>query len=300
MSQFSTPQALAHIRRRKRKDSFFMVLMGGASLLAILILCTLLFKIGAEGMEFLKPNLFQNFPGSRPSTSGIKHAIFGTIYLMILTLLLTVPLGVFAALYLEEFQTRKNWFTNLINLNLANLSGVPSIVYGMLGLAIFVPFVAQLAGDPMKGKTLLAGSMTMAILVLPVVILVSQEALKAVPKAYRDGSLAMGATRWQTIRRVVLPSAMPGILTGVILSASRAIGETAPLIVVGAATLVNFVPQGVFDSYGVIPLQIFDWSQRPQEDFKSLAASTIIVLMTLLILLNSAALILRARNAKRV
>jgi len=299
MSVFSNPTIVSQIRRRKAKDRLFVYVMGFASLLTVGILVFLLFKIGVQGSAMLKPTLFENFPGPRPSTAGIRHAIFGTIFLMLLTLVFTVPLGIGAAIYLEEFQTRRNWFTNIVSLNLANLAGVPSIVYGMLGLAIFVPFVAGLAGDPMKGKTLLAGAMTMSILVLPVVILVAQEALKAVPRAYRDGSLALGATRWQTIRRVVLPSATPGILTGVILAASRAIGETAPLIVVGAASLVTFVPQSVFDNYGIIPLQIFDWSQRPQPAFKDLAASTIIVLMTLLIVLNSAALILRAR-AKRL
>lgn len=299
MSRFSTPAAAARIRQRKTVDRVFVVLMGIAAFIAVSLLIILLYRIGSSGMRYLGPDLINEFPGRRATGSGARHALFGTLWIMSLTLLFTVPIGVGAAIYLEEFNRRDSWFKRIIQLNIANLSGVPSIIYGMLGLAIFVPFVAVLAGDARSGKTLLAGALTMSLLSLPLVIMVSQEALKAVPSSLRDGSLALGATRWQTIRRVVLPQATPGILTGIILAASRAIGETAPLIVVGAAVMVNSVPTGPFDSYGVLPLQVFNWAQRPQQDFKDLSASTIIVLMGILISLNAIAIIMRMRAQRR-
>jgi phosphate transport system permease protein len=225
--------------------------------------------------------------------AGIWPAFVGSLAVMILTILLTVPIGVMAAIYLEEFQVKKNRVTEFIQVNIANLSGVPSIVYGMLGLFLFVTLMAL-------GKTLIAGALTMGLLILPLVILVSQESLKAVPRHYREASLALGATRWQTIVKSVMPSALPGILTGVILAAGRAIGETAPLIVVGAVTSMTFAPDSLSSKYMVMPLLIFDWIQKPQLEFRPAAAAAILVLLTMLLILNSAAIIIRARTQKKI
>jgi len=298
MSVFSTPQEIVGIARRKRKDRLFVVVMGVAAGFAVIILATLLIQIGINGSRFLSQTLLTGYPSIFPKNAGILPALLGSLYLMITTAVITVPLGVGAAIYLEEFNTRKNWFTETVKVNIANLSGVPSIVYGMLGLSLFIPFVGWLAGDAQKGKVLLTGALTMSLLILPLVILVSQEALRAVPRSLRDGSLALGANQWQTIRRVVLPQAFSGILTGIILALSRAIGETAPLIVVGVAS-VSFLPDGLLSNYNVLPLQIYDWVSRPQPEWKDVAASTIVVLMVMLLILNSAAIYLRARSAKR-
>jgi phosphate transport system permease protein len=208
---------------------------------------------------------------------------------MVLTTCISVPIGVGAAIYLEEFNKKKTGLTNLIQLNIANLSGVPSIVYGLLGRVLFIVVMGL-------GQSIIAGALTMTLLILPTVIIVTQEALRAVPKSYREGSLALGSSQWQAIRRQVLPNAAPGILTGIILSISRAIGETAPLIVVGAASYVSSLPKGLKDSYTVLPIKIFDWANESQEEFHKVAASAILVLMVCLLAMNSVAIVLRAKN----
>ena len=212
---------------------------------------------------------------------------------MLITAIITIPVGVGAAIWLEEFNTKKTRLTEFIQLNIANLAGVPSIVYGILGLAFFVRTLNL-------GRSVLSGGLTMSILILPMVIIVSQEALRAVPRSFREGSLALGATRWQTISKQVLPSALPGILTGLILSISRAIGETAPLIVVGAAGFINYIPTKLSDSYSVLPLQIFNWARSPSAAVNANAASAILFLMVLLLAMNSVAIVMRARASKRM
>jgi phosphate transport system permease protein len=207
--------------------------------------------------------------------------------------LVAVPIGVAAAVYLEVFTSSRNRLASFIQLNIANLAGVPSIVYGLLGLAVFVRMMAL-------GRSVLAGALTLAILVLPMIIVVSQEAIKAVPRLYTEGSLALGATRWQTVFRQLLPAALPGIITGIILSVSRAMGETAPLITIGAVTVIRQVPEDLNSKFTVLPIQIFDWSSRPQVGYHAAAAAAIIVLVAMLLLLNSAAIVIRARSQKKV
>lgn len=260
-----------------------------AILLALLLLVTMLWSIVRDGAPRLSWDFFRNFSSRFPDQAGIKAALIGSIYVIALTALIAVPVGVAAAVYLEECTPRKNRLTEFIQVNIANLAGVPSIVYGLLGLALFVRTFEL-------GRSVIAGALTMALLILPVVILVSQEALRAVPRSYRDASLALGATRWQTIQRQVLPAAKGGILTGIILSISRAIGETAPLITIGAVTYINFVPTSPMDKFTVLPLQVFDWSSRPQKGFHENAAAAILVLIAVLLVLNSIAIVLRARS----
>lgn len=283
----------AHLRKRKLQNKLFTGVCLGATTLAVLILVVLLAKLVLDGYKRLDSSFLSNFASMFPQKSGIKQSLVGSLYIMLLTAIVTVPIGVAAAIYLEEFTLRKNRLAQFIQLNIANLSGVPSIVYGLLGLAMFVTLLGL-------GKSILAGALTMSILILPMVILVSQEALKAVPSGYRDGSLALGATRWQTIRRQVLPAALPGILTGVILALSRAIGETAPLITVGAIGFGTSLPKSLDDRYTVLPIQIFQWSTRPQAAFHENAAAAILVLMAMLLLMNSIAIYLRARAAKAI
>jgi phosphate transport system permease protein len=278
-------------RRRKFIDKVFKVVAIVATLAAVAILVVLLGKLVNDGWRYLNLELITNFPGRRPEGSGVRSAIMGSIWVVSLTAVFTIPIGIGAAIWLEEFNDRKNWFTEMIRLNIQNLSAVPSIIYGLLGLVVFVTWLNF-------GRSVMAGALTMSLLILPMVILVSQEALKAVPQAYREASTGLGATRWQTIAKVVLPSAMSGILTGIILSLSRAIGETAPLIVVGAVAFAGFSPNNVWDNYTVLPLQIFDWIQRPQAGFHDKAAGAILLLMIALLVLNSIAIFLRIRSQK--
>ena len=242
-------------------------------------------------MEWLSPELIFNFPSRHPEQAGLKAAIFGTLWLMGLTAAFTVPVGVGAAIYLEEYAT-ENWLTRLIEVNIANLAGVPSIVYGLLGLALFVQLLSL-------GRSVLAGALTMSLLVLPIVILASREAIKAVPETYRQAAFALGATKWEVVRSVVLPSAYPGVLTGIILAMSRAIGETAPVIAISALVYLTFVPQNPLDRFTVLPIQIFNWIARPQEDFRGLAAGGIIVLLIVLLSMNALAVFLRNRYQKQ-
>ncbi len=294
MSSPAFLQPSRHTKKRRRKDEIFKLVCVFAAIVAVAILATLIYKVFVDGigrvnLDFLRKSPSQAFP----KKAGILSPLLGSIYIMLLTILFVVPVGVAAAIYLEEFTIRKNKLVQFIQLNISNLAGVPSIVFGMLGLSLFYTTM-QL------GKGILTGALTMSFLVLPMVILVTQEALKAVPKSYREAALALGSTQWQTIRKVVLPRALPGILTGIILAASRAIGETAPLIVVGAVGFVTFNPKGLGDRYTVLPLQILDWIGQPREDFRVAAAAAILVLMALLITLNSIAIFIRARHQSKV
>ena len=256
-----------------------------ATAVAVLLLAVLLIDIVRQGVDRLSLSFLTNYPSRFPDRAGIKSAIFGTIWTVGFTGLISFPLGVGAAIYLEEYAPR-NWLTRVIETNIANLAGVPSIVYGILGLAVFVRFFAL-------GRSVLAGALTLALLILPVVIIAAQEAIRAVPSSIHDGGLGLGATKWQTLRHLVLPIAFPGILTGMILALSRAIGETAPLIMIGALTFIAFTPQSPMDEFTVLPIQIFNWAARPQEGFHELAASAIIVLLVILLAMNGLAIYLR-------
>jgi phosphate transport system permease protein len=232
------------------------------------------------------------FPSRHPSKAGIKSAIVGSIWLLALTALFAIPIGISAAVYLEEFAA-KNRLNRFVEVNIANLAGVPSIVYGILGLAVFV------RGADL-GRSVLAGAATMSLLILPVIIIAAREALKAVPDSLRASAFALGGTRWQVTQHHVLPAALPGILTGVILAMSRAIGETAPMIMIGALSYVAFVPQGPMDDFTVLPIQIFNWIAMPQEEFHMLGACGILVLLTILLLMNATAIFIRHRAQKEL
>jgi len=280
-----------NLKIRNLKGIIFEILCLLATLFGIVALIILLEEILRAGLPFLNLHFLTSFPSRIPEEAGIKSAVLGTIWVISLTALFTFPLGVGAAIYLEEYAPR-NWLTQLLKLNLANLAGVPSIVYGILGLALFVRTLAF-------ERSLISGALTLTLLVLPVVIIASQEAIRTVPSFIKEASYALGATRWQTVYKAVIPSALPGILTGTILALSRAIGETAPLIMIGALTFVAFSPQSVFDPFTVLPIQIFNWTSRPQAEFRSLAAAAIIVLLLVLVVLNAVAVLLRNRYQKR-
>jgi phosphate transport system permease protein len=264
----------------------FSLLIGFATLIVLLI------TVASDGLGHLSWDFITSFPSSLPSRAGIQSPLVGTIYLMLLVALITIPIGVGAALYLEEYADRRRWYNRAIELNIQNLAAVPSIVYGILGLAFLVRGLDL-------GRVLLAGALTLSLLVLPIVIIASREAIRAVPPSIREGSLALGATRWQTIWRQVLPAAIPGIATGSILALSRAIGETAPLILIGAIVFVPFNPSGLTDQFTALPIQIFNWTTRPQTEFKLLAAAAILVLLALLLTMNAFAIWLRNKYQRR-
>lgn len=277
--------------RRRRLGTAFRVACIVSIAFSITVLAILLVDVARDGLRWLSWDFLSRYPSRIPARAGIRSAILGSLWMMALTAGISFPLGVGAAIYLEEYAPR-TWLTRLLQTNIANLAGVPSIVYGILGLAIFVRFFAL-------GRSVLAGAATLALLVLPVVIIASQEALKAVPNSLREASYGVGATKWQTIRHQVLPVALPGILTGTILSLSRAIGETAPLIMIGALTFIAFSPASPMDPFTVLPIQIFNWTAKPQAEFHDLAAGAIIVLMVVLLLMNAAAIVLRNKYQKR-
>ncbi|MFT6399894.1 MAG: phosphate transport system permease protein [Bradymonadia bacterium] len=260
-----------------------------ASALAVIIplslLAVLVVDVAIDGMGRLSWDFITSPPSRHALRAGIMPAFVGSVYLIGLTAALALPIGVGAAIYLEEYAS-ENWFTGLIETNIANLAGVPSVIYGLLGLGVFVRFFGM-------GRSLLSGACTLSLLVLPIVIMASREALRAVSPALREASLALGVTRWQTIRSVVLPHAAPGIVTGAILSISRAMGETAPLIVVGALTYVTFAPTGLNSPYSALPIQIFNWVSRPQEAFAINAAAGIVVLLLVLLTFNGTAAFIR-------
>ncbi len=254
-----------------------------------------------EFRSWLSWHFVTNPQSSYPATAGVRTAILGTIWIMSLTMLIAVPLGIAAAIYLEEYASGRSRLEQLIVTNIRNLAGVPSVIYGLLGLAVFVRALEYFTSGAFigltdsNGRTIISASCTLALLILPVIIIASQEAIRAVPQSLRDASYGLGATKWQTTRRVVLPAALPGIMTGIILSLSRAIGESAPLIVVGAASVIWVDPTGIFSKFTVLPIQIFQWTMRPQNEFRHLAAAAIIVLLSMLVVMNSVAIYLRQR-----
>ena len=279
-----------NLEKRRRNAKLFRVLCASMTWSAVVILGILLVHITRQGVRWVDLQFLTSFPSRFPDQAGIKSALAGTLWLIGLTAVISIPFGIAAAIYLEEY-ARRGKISTFIQINIANLAGVPSIVYGMLGLVIFVRFLAL-------GRSVLAGALTMSLLVLPVIIIASREAIRAVPGSIRQAAFALGATRWQTVRHHVLPSALPGVLTGVILALSRAIGETAPLVMIGALTYVAFVPEGPLDAFTALPIQIFNWASRPQEEFHSLAAGGIIVLLVVLLAMNAAAILIRQKTQR--
>jgi len=273
------------LRARKATAAGFVVLCLLATAFAVAALAVLLVDVTREGISRVGLDFINSFPSRNPENAGIKAALYGTIWMMAFTAAFAIPIGVGAAIYLEEYAPR-NWLTRIIQTNIANLAGVPSIIYGILGLALFVRAVDL-------GRSVIAGSLTMALLILPMVIIAGQEALRAVPTSIREAAYAVGASRWQVVSRQVLPVALPGVLTGIILALSRAIGESAPLIVMGALLYVPFTPDSPFDRFTVLPIQIFNWASRPQAGFHENAAAGIIVLLAVLLSMNAIAIILR-------
>ena len=275
------------LSRRYFKAKLFRGFCFSVAWVGVLILGVLLFHVTWEGFPWLDMQFINDFPSRFPKKAGINSALFGTLWLIGFTALFSVPIGIGAGIYLEEFGN-KNYFSRFVDLNISNLAGVPSIVYGMLGMVIFVRWFGL-------GESVLAGALTMSLLILPIIIIATREALRAVSGTIRQAAFALGATRWQTVYAHVLPQAFPGILTGIILALSRAIGETAPLIMIGALTYVAFIPEGPMDEFTALPIQIFNWASRPQKEFHELAAAGILVLLFVLLLMNSIAVIIRYR-----
>ncbi|MGE0591971.1 MAG: phosphate ABC transporter permease PstA [Vicinamibacterales bacterium] len=260
--------------------------------IALTALAALIINVWVDGAGRLSWDFITGFPSRRAEDAGIWHALTGSVFVILMTALLAIPVGVGAAVYLEEYGGRST-VAKLIEINITNLAAVPSIIYGLLGLGLFVRAMAM-------DRSVMAGAATLALLVLPVVILATREALRAVPRSLREGSYALGATKWQTIWYQVLPVSLPGILTGVILALSRAIGETAPLITIGALTYVPFAPDGIWSPFTVLPIQIFNWTSRPQAAFQTNAAAGILVLLAVLLTMNAVAVWLRDRFQKKV
>lgn len=276
-----------HRRKERLIERMFVGLCLAAVVLPLVLLTVLVCGGLVDAAGRLDWDFLTGYPSRKPSLAGILPALVGSFYLVSLTAIIALPLGVGAAVYLEEYG-KKNRLATLLEINIANLAGVPSVIYGLLGLGLFVRTFGM-------GRSLLAGACTMALLVLPVVILASREALRTVPQSTREACYALGATRWQAVGQVVLPQAFPGILTGAILSVSRAMGETAPLIVVGALTYVTFLPDGPNSPFTALPIQIFSWVSRPQPEFAVNAAAGITVLLVTMLALNSVAMFLRSR-----
>lgn len=279
------------ISGRLLKNQIFKILFMSAISFSLIVLAILLYRIFTQGIGYINLDFFQNYASRRPEASGIKAALVGSLWLIAIVAPVSFILGVGCAIYLEEY-AKKNKFARFIQLNISNLAGVPSIVFGLLGLTIFVRTLGL-------GRSILAGGLTMSLLILPIIVVAAQEAIRAVPKEMREASYGMGATKWQTIRKIVFPAALPGILTGTILALSRAIGETAPLIVIGAFSFVAFLPENLLSGFTVLPIQIYNWTSRPQEEFQYVAAAGIIVLLGILIIMNSIAVFIRNKFENR-
>ncbi len=278
-------------KRRRLAGLVFAVVAGMATLVGVVVLVTLLVDVVLDGWAVLSVDFLTSYPSRFPERAGIWASIWGSVWILSLTALISFPLSVGAAIYLEEYAPR-NRVTRIIQTNIANLAGVPSIVYGILGLALFV------RGLQLE-RSVISGALTLSLLILPVMIMAAQEAIRSVPDSIRQAAYGLGATKWQVVRSQVLPMALPGILTGTILALSRAVGETAPLIMIGALTFIAFTPEGIMDPFTVLPIQIFNWVSRPQDEFRALAAGAIIVLLVMLLTMNAAAILLRNRYQKK-
>lgn len=297
-----SPQFRPNLQSRKMLGAVAYAVFLAAVCIGLIGLLILLLQVLVQGFDWLRPELIFNFPSRFPEQAGLKAALFGTLWLMGMTALFCVPVGVGAAVYLEEYAP-DNRLTRFIEVNIANLAGVPSIVYGLLGLALFVQgYTIAFGGREVEislGRSVLAGALTMSLLVLPIVILASREAIKAVPDTYRQAAFALGASKWEVVRGIVLPAAFPGMLTGVILAMSRAVGETAPVIAISALVYLTFIPGHPLDRFTVLPIQIYNWVSRPQSEFQGLAAGGIIVLLIVLLSMNALAVYLRNKFQKR-
>jgi phosphate transport system permease protein len=276
---------------RRPGEMLFQIAALSALALALLALAALLFDVLQDGAQRVSWQFLTSLASRHAEEAGVYHALMGTIWVIVLTAAIALPIGVASAVYLEEYGSRSR-FARFIEINISNLAAVPSIIYGLLGLGLFVRFMGM-------GRSVLAGASTLALLALPVVILSTREALRTVPGTIREGSYALGATKWQTIWHQVLPMALPGILTGLILALSRAIGETAPLITIGALTYVPFAPDSIWSPFTVLPIQVFNWVSRPQTDFRANAAAGILVLLAVLLTMNAVAVIVRDRFQRR-
>lgn len=278
--------------KAKITDQVFKYVAFTFTLFALAILVVLLFDIFSKGLSRIDWNFFRNLPSRHAERSGILTALAGMISLLFFTILIALPIGILAGVYLQEYG-KKNRLAKIIEINIANLAGVPSVIYGILGLTVFVRIFKL-------GNSLIAGALTLSLLILPIIIVATREAIRAVPNSIREASYGMGATKWQTTRRVVIPSALGGILTGIILAISRAIGETAPLLVIGALVYVPFIPEGPRDQFTTLPIQIFNWTSRPQAEFIVNAAAGIIVLLLITFLLNGIAIYIRSKWYKNI
>lgn len=281
-----------NIKKRKRVNSIIKGLLFACTAFGIVMLIILMGSVLKDGLKFLSLDFLTSSASRIASKAGVFPAIVGSLAVIALTAIIVFPVGIGTAIYIEEYM-KAGKLKDIIELNIANLAGVPAIVYGIVSLAVFVQFM-QL------GRGGLTGALTLAILILPTIVITSKEALGNVPDSLREGSYALGVTKWQSITGVILPFAMPGILTGTILAISRALGESSPLIMVGAASYVTFLPEGLFSSYTTLPLQIYNWTSRPQADFQNLAASGILVLLVVLLGMNAVAIILRNKYEKKI
>jgi len=273
---------------RKRVDKIFRFVCKSCTYMCVAILFVLLFHIFKQGISGLDWAFLSSYPSRFASKAGLYSALMGTLWVLVTTAFVTLPLGVATAVFLEEYSDSESKLVWLLRVNISSLAGMPSVVYGLLGLAIFVRFFSF-------ERSVLSGALTLSLLVLPVVIIASREAIRAVPQSLRDAALALGARKWQVVWGQVLPAATPGIMTGAILAISRAIGETAPLIMIGALSYVAFVPGTVWDPFTVLPVQIYNWAARPQKEFHAIAATGIIVLLAVLFVMNSVAVVIRHR-----
>ena len=278
--------------RAKSADKLFKMVALAFTIFALGILAVLLVDIFSRGLARINWSFFQNLPSRHAEKSGIMTAMAGMLSLLFFTIILALPIGILAGVYLQEYGKR-NRFARFIEINIANLAGVPSVIYGILGLTLFVRILKL-------GNSLIAGALTLSLLILPIIIVTTREAIRAVPDSLREASYGMGATKWQTTSKVVIPSAFGGILTGIILAISRAIGETAPLLVIGALVYVPFIPEGPRDQFTTLPIQIFNWTSRPQSAFIVNAAAGIIVLLLITFLLNGIAIYIRNKWYKKI
>lgn len=280
--------------RRYKIDRVFSTLTWIATFVGVVVLAVLLIDVFVDGLPRLSWQFLTNFPSRKPTEAGILSALVGTVWLLVVTAMVAFPVGVASGIFLEEFAP-DSWYAKVIEINIGNLAAVPSIIYGLLGLQVFVRIMEPITG----GRSVLAGGLTLALLVLPIIIVATREALRAVPNSIRQAGFAVGATRWQVVREHVFPQAFPGIMTGTILALSRAIGETAPLITIGALTFIAFLPplslEGFRTPFTALPIQTYNWVSRPQEEFHTNAATAIIVLMVVLLLMNATAIYLRNR-----
>lgn len=281
-----------NIKKNRLKDQIFKIWGIACTLLGIVLLAVFIGSILIDGIQRIDWEFITNLPSRKADRAGIFTALMGSVWILVLTTIISLPIGIAAAIYLEEY-AKQTKLASLLEVNISNLAGVPSIIYGLLGLEVFVRIMEM-------GASILAGSFTLALLILPIVIVSTREAIKAVPKSIRDASYALGASKWQTVSQQLLPASSGGILTGIILALSRAVGETAPLIVIGALAYVPFAPASPMDEFSVLPIQIFNWISRPQEGFEVNAAAAIVILLSITFIMNGIAVYFRNRWQKKL